>query len=180
MVEFLRYHVKSATMKMTTTLANMPNIHLTTFIAAPVERVFDLSRNIDLHKQSMTKHQEEAVAGVRFGLIEKDETVTWKAKHLFKTRMLRTKITEMVKPSIFVDEQAKGDFKMLKHEHHFKPCENGTIMIDLIHFETPYGAIGKWFNALYFTRYMRKLIESRNGVIKDYAESDKWKKLLVK
>ena len=158
----------------------MPNIHLTTFIAAPVERVFDLSRNIDLHKQSMTKHKEEAIAGIRFGLIEKDETVTWKAKHLFKTRILRSRITEMKKPMIFVDEQAKGDFKMMKHEHHFKPCENGTIMIDLIHFETPYGMMGRWFNALYLTKYLRRLIEQRNNTIKEFAETDKWKKLLVK
>ena len=163
-----------------TSIAAMPNIHLTTFIAAPVERVFDLSRNIDLHKQSMTKHKEEAIAGIRFGLIEKDETVTWKAKHLFKTRILRSRITEMKKPMIFVDEQAKGDFKMMKHEHHFKPCENGTIMIDLIHFETPYGMMGRWFNALYLTKYLRKLIEQRNNTIKEFAETDKWKKLLVK
>ncbi|MBC7947494.1 MAG: SRPBCC family protein [Chitinophagaceae bacterium] len=158
----------------------MPTIHLTTFIAAPVDRVFDLSRNIDLHKESMTKHKEEAVAGIRFGLIEKDESVTWKAKHLFKTRILRTKITEMIKPQIFVDEQSKGDFKMMKHEHHFKPCENGTIMIDIIHFETPYGSIGKWFNSLYLTRYMRNLILRRNMTIKEFAETEKWKRLLAK
>jgi ligand-binding SRPBCC domain-containing protein len=163
-----------------TTIADMPNIHLTTFIAAPVDRVFDLSRNIDLHKQSMIKHKEEAVAGTRFGLIEKDETVTWKAKHFFKTRLLRTRITEMVKPKVFIDEQSKGDFKMMKHEHHFKPCENGTIMIDLIHFETPYGAMGRVFNSLYLTRYIRKLIEQRNNTIKEFAESEKWKKLLMK
>lgn len=158
----------------------MPTIHLTTFIAAPPERVFDLSRNIDLHKLSMTKHKEEAVAGTRFGLIEKNESVTWKGKHLFKTRLLRSKITEMIKPKLFIDEQAEGDFKMLKHEHHFKPCENGTIMIDLVYFETPYGKMGKWFNLLYFTRYMRHLLELRNKTIKEYAEGDKWRKLLVK
>jgi ligand-binding SRPBCC domain-containing protein len=158
----------------------MPTIHLTTFIQAPVERVFDLSRNIDLHKQSMTKHKEEAVAGTRFGLIEKDETVTWKAKHLFRTRLLRTRITEMKKPVIFVDEQSQGDFKMMKHEHHFKPCDNGTIMIDLIEFEIPYGRVGKWFNALYLTKYMRRLIEQRNRTIKEFAESEKWKRLLLK
>lgn len=166
-------------MKLTTSSV-MPTIHLTTFIAAPVDRVFDLSRNIDLHKESMTKHKEEAVAGIRFGLIEKDESVTWKAKHLFKTRILRTKITEMIKPQIFVDEQSKGDFKMMKHEHHFKPCENGTIMIDIIHFETPYGSIGKWFNSLYLTRYMRNLILRRNMTIKEFAETEKWKRLLAK
>ena len=156
----------------------MPTIHLTTFIAAPIDRVFDLSRNIDLHKESMSKHKEEAVAGTRFGLIEKDETVTWKARHLFKTRMLRTKITEMKKPTFFIDEQAEGDFKSLKHEHHFKQCDNGTIMIDIIVFEAPYGPAGRLFNNLYLTRYLRKLIEHRNKVIKDFAETEKWRKLL--
>jgi ligand-binding SRPBCC domain-containing protein len=156
----------------------MPTIHLTTFIAAPPERVFDLSRNIDLHKQSMTRHKEQAVAGVRFGLIEKNETVTWKARHLFKTRFLRSRVTEMIKPKLFIDEQAEGDFKMMKHEHHFKPCENGTIMIDLIRFEAPFGIAGKWFNTLYLTRYLRKLIEQRNQTIKEFAETEKWKRML--
>jgi ligand-binding SRPBCC domain-containing protein len=161
-------------------ISAMPTVHLTTFIAAPPDRVFDLSRNIDLHKLSMTRHREEAVAGTRFGLIEKDESVTWKAKHLFKTRLLRTRITEMVKPSLFIDEQAEGDFKMLKHEHHFKPCENGTIMIDVLYFETPYGKLGKWFNLLYFSRYMRSLLVERNNTIKEFAESDRWRRLLNK
>ena len=156
----------------------MPTIHLTTFIAAPVERVFDLSRSIDLHKESMARHKEEAVAGVRFGLIEKGESVTWKAKHLFKTRMLRTKISEMVKPGFFVDEQAEGDFRAMRHEHHFKPCENGTIMIDIIKFEAPYGSLGRLCNRIFLRRYVQRLIEARNKCIKEYAESDKWRKVL--
>lgn len=158
----------------------MPTIHLTTFIEAPAERVFDLSRNIDLHKESMARHREEAVAGTRFGLVEKEDTVTWKAKHFFKTRILRSKITDMKKPQMFVDEQAEGDFKMMKHEHHFKTCNNGTIMIDLFHYEAPYGTIGKLFNRIYLTRYMKKLLERRNSMIKEFAETEKWKKLLLK
>lgn len=158
----------------------MPLIHLTTFIKAPAERVFDLSRNIDLHISSMKDHKEVAVAGTRFGLIEKDETVTWKARHLFKERILKIKITEMIFPSLFIDEQVEGDFKMMKHEHHFKPCDNGTIMIDLFEFESPYGSAGKFFNMLCLNRYMRKLLEKRNAVLREFAESDKWKKLLVK
>ena len=158
----------------------MPSIHVTTFIAAPVERVFDLSRSIDLHKQSMTRHKEEAVAGTRFGLIEKDETVTWKARHFFKTRFLRTKITAMERPSSFTDEQDEGDFRSMKHVHHFKPCENGTIMIDLVEFESPYGTLGRSLNRVYLTRYLRKLIETRNKHIKQFAETDQWKRLLQK
>jgi ligand-binding SRPBCC domain-containing protein len=158
----------------------MPTIHLTTFIAAPVDVVFDLSRHIGLHKESMAKFKEEAVAGTRFGLIEKEDTITWRAKHLFKERLLRVKITELNKPVMFTDEQLEGDFKMMKHEHHFKPCDNGTILIDLFSFESPYGTMGRWFNSLYLTGYIRRLLEHRNNTIKAFAESDKWKKLLQK
>jgi len=158
----------------------MPTIHLTTFIAAPVNVVFDLSRHIGLHKESMSKFKEEAVAGTRFGLIEKDETVTWRARHIFKYRLLRSKITAMKKPEMFTDEQVEGDFKMMKHEHHFKPCENGTIVIDLFYYESPYGILGQWFNSVYLTNYMKRLLELRNKTIKEFAESEKWKKLLIK
>jgi ligand-binding SRPBCC domain-containing protein len=158
----------------------MPTIHLTTFIAAPVARVFDLARSIDMHKQSMTKHQEEAVAGTRFGLIEKNESVTWKAKHLFKTRFLRSEITEMKKPDMFVDQQVKGDFKMMRHEHHFKPCDNGTIMIDILEFEVPYGSFGRLVSKVYLAGYMKNLIEQRNKSIKEFAEGEKWRKFLHK
>ena len=158
----------------------MPTIHLTTFIAAPVERVFDLSRSIDLHIKTMTHTGETAVAGTTTGLINLNETVTWKAKHIAKTRFLKSKITTLQQPVLFIDEMQQGDFKTLKHEHHFKSIENGTIMIDLLDFETPYGRLGKVFNKIYLTRYLRKLLEQRNYVLKQYAETNKWKQVLVK
>jgi len=158
----------------------MPTIHLTTFVAAPPERVFDLARSIDLHRKSMAHTGEEAIAGTTTGLIGLDETVTWKAKHLMKTRVLKSKITAMDPPLSFTDEMVAGDFKSIKHEHHFKRIENGTLLIDLFHFETPYGGLGKLVNELYLTRYMKKLLEMRNQVIKEYAESEKWKFILEK
>lgn len=158
----------------------MPTIHLTTFIAAPAQVVFDLSRHIGVHKESMTNYKEDAVAGTRFGLIEKSETVTWRAMHLFKNRLMRVKITEMKKPEMFTTEQLQGDFKMMRHEHHMKPCDNGTILIDLFHFESPYGIMGQVLNNFYLTRYIRRLLEQRNKTIKEFAEGNRWKKLLIK
>ena len=55
----------------------MVTIELRTFIAAPPERVFDLSRSIDLHRVSMARSREEAVAGRTSGLIGPGETVTY-------------------------------------------------------------------------------------------------------
>ena len=158
----------------------MPTIHLTTFVGAPAQRVFDLARSIDLHRKSMAHTGEEAIAGTTSGLIGLNETVTWKAKHLFKTRILKSKITAMDRPLVFTDEMVVGDFKSLRHEHHFKRIDNGALLIDLFHFETPYGGLGKLVNELYLTRYLKKLLEIRNQLIKEYAESEKWKFILNK
>ena len=156
----------------------MPTIHLTTFIAAPAERIFDLSRSIELHKKSMAHTQETAVGGTTLGLIENNETVTWKAKHLGKMRLLKIRIASMNKPLSFTDEMVSGDFRSMRHEHHFKTVENGTLLIDLFDFEAPYGNLGKLFSKLYLTKYLRHLLEQRNNVIREYAESDKWKFIL--
>jgi ligand-binding SRPBCC domain-containing protein len=153
----------------------MPEIHLTTFIAAPIERVFDLSCSVDLHKHSMTKHKEEPIGSLINGLVKEGDELIWKAHHLFKTRLLKVKVTAFDRPNSFTDEQVTGDFSSMKHQHFFKPAENGTIMIDIFWFDSPYGFAGKILNSLYLTNYMKKLLEERNKQIKEVAESNRWK-----
>lgn len=156
----------------------MPSIHITTFIAAPIDRVFDLSRHIGLHKISQQANNEEAVGGVTSGLIKQGEFVTWKAKHLYKTRFMTVKITDMNSPDYFEDVMEKGDFSSYAHKHYFKAINNGTIMIDEVAFEAPYGSLGKFFSRIYLTGYLKQLIEKRNNTIREYAESTKWQALL--
>ena len=156
----------------------MPVIHLTTFIKAPRQRVFDLSRSITMHAVSMKHTNEKAIKGVISGLINLNETVTWQAKLLFKQRVMEVRITEMNPFKNFTDEMVKGDFKSMKHEHHFKEIENGTIMIDLFSFETPYGWWGKVANFIFLKQYLQKLLETRNAAIKLYAETNQWKHVL--
>jgi ligand-binding SRPBCC domain-containing protein len=155
------------------------SIHLTTFITAPIERVFDLSRSINLHKISTAHTQEKAIGGVMNGLINEGETVTWQAKHLYKERTFTSKITAMLRPESFTDEMVQGDFKSFHHQHHFKAVDNGTIMIDIIAFESPYGMIGKLLNRFYLKNYLEQLLLKRNEVIKEYAEGMKWKAILT-
>ena len=156
----------------------MPYIHLSTFIAAPHDRIFNLSRSVDLHKHSMSRYKEQIVNGTVSGLMNLNDTVTWKAKHLFKERVLEVKITQLKGPDYFIDEQVKGDFKMMKHEHYFKPIENGTIMIDQFRYEIAYGTMGSLFNKFYFEKYMTRLLEERNAFIKRAAEGNQWKQFL--
>jgi len=156
----------------------MPVIVLVTKIKAPPARVFDLSRSIDLHQASMQHTHEKAVAGRTTALIENGEKVTWQAKHLFKIRSLVMHITAMKPYTCFTDEMLAGDFKMMQHEHHFEAQDGITTMKDIFRFEAPYGIVGKLFCKLYLTAYMTRLLQQRNLVIKDFAESDKWKMIL--
>lgn len=157
----------------------MPFIHLTTFIAAPQERVFDLSRSVALHKASMKHHEERIIDGTMSGLMNLNDTVTWTAKHFFKQRRLKIKIIGFQRPEYFIDEQEDGDFKMMKHEHYFKSIENGTILIDQFHFETPRGLIGRLLNKFYLEKYITQLLKERNKMIKEVAESNLWKQYLT-
>ena len=156
----------------------MATIETSLQINAPVQIVFDLSRSIDLHMISTAPTNEKAIAGITSGLINKDETVTWQARHLFKTRQFQTLITAMEPYHYFRDEMIKGDFKSFYHEHFFQPNENGTLMTDKIKLEAPYGALGKIVNSLVLKNYIQKFLSRRNRIIRQYAESGEWRKIL--
>ncbi len=158
----------------------MPRIKIETKINANRNIVFDLSRSIDLHKLSTEQTNEEAIAGVTTGLIGMGEFVTWRAKHFGWYQNLTSKITAYQKPEYFVDEMSKGIFKRFKHEHIFEVEGKLTKMIDIFDYESPFGIFGKIADKLFLENYMRNLLKKRNNVIKEFAETDKWKELLNK
>ena len=157
----------------------MPVIRLETIVNAPIERVFDLSRSIDLHKLSAKGTNEEAVAGRTNGLIELNETVTWRARHFGIYQKLSVRITAYDRPHRFTDEMIKGAFATMKHEHRFEPLnESSTKMIDVFEFQSPFGILGRLVDALVLKRYMTRFLVVRNNEIKSVAESESWRQLL--
>lgn len=157
---------------------HMPVIHLKTSIKAPVERCFNLATSIDLHMVSTEGTGEKAIAGRTSGRILLHETVTWRAKHLGVWQTLTSRITAYQHPSFFTDEMVQGAFKSICHHHRFTQTAEGTLMEDEFHFESPLGVLGILFNYIFLTNYLKRLLEHRNLVIKQYAESDGWKKIL--
>jgi len=77
-----------------------------------------------------------------------------------------------------VEEEVKSDLKSFRHEHHFKPVDNGTIVIDMVEMEEPKDAIGGIMGKLFMKNYFEKLLTQRNELIKQYAESDKWRAII--
>ena len=158
----------------------MPSIELITYIKSDIQTCFDLSRSIDLHQISTAKTNEKAIDGKVTGLIGLNEFVTWEAKHLGITQQLTSLITAIDEPFYFKDEQIKGAFKSIDHDHYFEVKDNVVIMKDVFSFESPFGLLGMLVNKLFLENYLRKLLEERNRVIKEYAETNQWQKVLNK
>lgn len=156
----------------------MPTIVLFTKIKAAKKLVFDLSRSIELHKISTESTNEKAIAGKTEGLINLNETVTWRAKHLGVYQNFTSKVTGCRDSDYFADIMVSGAFKSFKHEHFFSFKNNITTLVDVMEYHSPLGFIGKFVDFLFLEKYMTNFLKLRNQTIKEYAESDKWKEIL--
>jgi ligand-binding SRPBCC domain-containing protein len=68
-----------------------------------------------------------------------------------------------------------GAFKSMKHDHEFAAQSPGTLMTDRFEFESPFGILGRIIDSLFLAGYMRRFLERRNQVLKNLAESEKWR-----
>ncbi len=156
----------------------MPVIHLETHIKSDIVTCFDLSRSIDLHKISTAQTKEEAIDGTVNGLIGLGEFVTWQATHFGVKQKLTSIITAFDKPFHFRDEQQKGAFKFMIHDHFFEIKGDLVIMKDIFNFQSPLGFLGTIADKLVLTSYLTQLLTERNNTIKEFAETEKWKLVL--
>jgi ligand-binding SRPBCC domain-containing protein len=158
----------------------MALIQLTTRIAAPAERVFDLARSIDAHMASTSQSGERAIEGRTSGLIEEGETVTWEATHFGVKQRLKVKMTKVERPFVFEDEMVSGAFSSMSHQHRFEEKNGETEMSDRFEFQAPLGFLGRIAETLFLTKYMKSFLKKRNEELKEMAESDLWQKYINK
>ncbi len=148
----------------------MNTIHLITKINAPIEIVFNLNIDIDVHQQSTSFSNEKAIAGRTSGRINLRETVTWRGKHFGIYLTHTSRITALAFPNYFVDEMEEGKFKSFKHEHFFEEKNGVTVMTDNLFYETPFGALGKLFDYFFLKKHLNHFLLERNAFVKNLAE----------
>lgn len=151
----------------------MSVIRLRTLIQAPVERCFDVARNIDLHVQSTTGTDEEAIpaGGRTSGLLGPGEWVTWRARHFGLTQLMTMRMAEFDPPFRFVDEMVRGPFHRIRHTHEFRRADGATLMEDLFEYEPPLGPLGVLVDFLVLRRHMCRLLTHRADFLRIAAES---------
>jgi ligand-binding SRPBCC domain-containing protein len=150
----------------------MTCFEVVTGIAAPPQRVFELSLEVEVHTASMAGSGERAIGGVTAGRMQLGDTVTWQARHFGLRWRMTSRISACDPPGFFVDEQVAGPFARWRHAHHFEPDGNGgTVMRDLVDFAAPLGPLGTVAERTVLDRYMPRLIRLRNDHLRKAAEA---------
>lgn len=151
--------------------------HLTeiTHIHAPLPRVFDLARSIDVHLLGNVHFNEQAIAEqgtITSGLMTLGDRVTWRARHFGIRQRLTSRITRFDPPHAFQDTMQSGAFAFMQHDHFFRALPAGiTEMRDHFRFAAPIPVLGLIAERLVLARYMSNLLRERNAIIKQVAES---------
>jgi ligand-binding SRPBCC domain-containing protein len=153
-------------------------IDITTRIHAPIQRVFDLSRSVDLHTASTAHTGERAIAGVTGGLMALGQEVTWRARHFGIWQNLTSRITAFEPPAHFRDSFVRGAFRRFDHDHFFSQDGDITLMRDVFDYDSPFGFLGRMADRLFLKRYMEQLLVTRNAAIKTAAETDEWRRYI--
>ena len=152
-----------------------------TLIDAPIDRVFDLSRSIEVHLLANVHENEQALAlgGLTNGLVGLGEQVTWRAKHFGLWHDLTSEATAVKPPTYLQVTMVKGIFRSMQADHLFRSLPSGaTELKDTFAIAAPLPILGPIAEALFLRRYMIGLNRERNAVIKQLAESDDWQRYL--
>jgi ligand-binding SRPBCC domain-containing protein len=150
-------------------------------IEAPVERCFDLARSVEVHLAGNIHCGEPALAvgGVTSGLLDLDREVTWRARHFGVRHLLTSRVAAMERPIYFQGAMVRGPFGFMRHYHFFRALSpHQTEMQDRLFVKAPLGLLGSLAELVFLRRYMQALLEERNLVIQQIAESCRWQEYL--
>jgi ligand-binding SRPBCC domain-containing protein len=149
----------------------MVTLEEVTLINAPIERCFDLARDVEVHLKGNVHYGEQALAAPPSGLIGMGERVTWRARHFYIWQTLTSEITAFNPPAYFQDTMIRGIFRFMQHDHLFRSLPGGaTEMTDRFRFAAPLPLLGWLAERLFLRRYMATLLHERNVVVKQTAE----------
>jgi ligand-binding SRPBCC domain-containing protein len=147
-------------------------IEVVTLVRAPAERVFDLELDSDVHASSLAASGERATTSTGRAALGPGDEVTFSARHLGRTWRLTSRVTEFDRPRRFVDEQVRGPFRRMRHEHLFEQSDPGsTCMTDRMTFEAPLGPLGAMVARWILVPYLGKLLVQRGRYIRQLAEA---------
>jgi ligand-binding SRPBCC domain-containing protein len=146
-------------------------IEVVTVIDAAATTVFDLELDVDVHAESLAGSRETATTTTGRRLALGDE-VTFRGRHFGLTWHMTSRISVYERPLRFVDEQTRGPFRAMRHEHYFEALgDQRTRMTDRMTVRAPFGLLGTVVARVLLAPYLKRLLINRAAHIKRLAEA---------
>jgi ligand-binding SRPBCC domain-containing protein len=146
-------------------------VEVVTVVDAAPAVVFDLELDVDVHAASLPGSGETATTSAASRRLGPGDEVTFRARHFGVRWTMTSRITAYDRPSRFVDEQVRGPFSAMRHEHRFESHgDAGTRMTDRMTVVAPLGPLGAVVTRLVLAPYLRRLLERRAAHVERVAE----------
>jgi ligand-binding SRPBCC domain-containing protein len=78
----------------------------------------------------------------------------------------KTIIQEYTPPTLFVDEQAKGPYKLWRHRHTFVETAEGVLVGDHVDYALPFGVLGRMAHGVMVGRQLKAIFRYRQQELK--------------
>lgn len=151
----------------------MPTFERSIAIDAPIQDVYAFHLDTRNAARIASDGQEIISVEGEFPLVQGAEVVLKvKQRPLPATQTWRVRVTEVVEPTLVVDELIKGPFATFRHEHRFAPGpDGGTVLTDRIQWELPGGPAGR-LAAPIAAKLLEKSFAERQATTKRILEED--------
>jgi ligand-binding SRPBCC domain-containing protein len=145
-------------------------------VNAPIDRCFLLSTSVALVEQTVGMRP---VQGKTTGLVTLGDRVRWRGWKFGLPAMHESLITDYDRPTFFQDAMVHGYFRGFQHEHQFEEVDGYTLMIDIVRFSMPFGAVGKAIGKQVVVPHILALLYNRFSLLKRLAEGPDWERYIV-
>ncbi len=76
-----------------------------------------------------------------------------------------SEINHINKPHFFVDTQLEGPYKLWHHKHFLETTPTGTKITDIVHYQVPFGILGRLLHPIIIKPKLDKIFKYRNHQI---------------
>ena len=149
----------------------MPVVEHVTLVAAPLARVFDCARALDLPPVIALASGGEPgrrVAGPDRPLLEKGDERTWTRGAFRRSIVLRTAGCDAGR--WLREQRVRGPFHIYHHDRYFEAVAGGTRVHDMLAFRVGMGPLGRVLERLFVYRRMREALARQCEVLRAAAE----------
>jgi ligand-binding SRPBCC domain-containing protein len=147
-------------------------IHRETWLPYPVEQVFDFfadAHNLEAITPPRLKFHILTPGPIK---VQTGTLIEYRLKLYGLPLHWRTRIENWNPPYEFVDTQLSGPYKVWRHLHRFhaetRKGVDGTLMIDHVDYQLPFGPLGRLTQALWVGRDVEGIFTYRESAIRKF------------